>query len=315
MHKVVVARPMPRRVTDFAHQTFDAFVAERVLSPGETIDALNQHDAEGLVLGSNIRLDAATVARLPARIRVVATTSVGFDHLDVPALKARGITVTYCPTAVTACTADLTLMLLICAARRANEYNALMRAGWGRKLGFDELLGVRFSGKTLGIAGMGRIGQAVAQRARGFDMQIHYYDVRRLPPELEHGAVFHADLDAMLPHCAFLTLHLPASETPLINARTLALMPDNAILVNAGRGNLVDEDALVNALASGKLAAAGLDTYMNEPNIDARLAGFDNVFLTPHMGTGTVDTREALGIRALENVAAVLGGKPALDPL
>ncbi len=315
MHKIVIARPMPARVAQRAAHDFDALLADRVLSQDETIDALQRHAATGLVLGSNLQMDAATVARLPDRVRVVATTSVGFEHLDVPALRARGIAATYCPTSVTACTADLTLMLLLCAARRAHEYDALMRAGWGRKLGFGDLLGTRVSGKTLGIVGMGRIGRAVAQRARGFDMRIVYHDVQRIAPELEHGARHFARLDEMLPHCEFLSLHAPAGAAPLIDARTLALLPRGSVLVNAGRGQLVDEDALVDALRSGQLAAAGLDTYRNEPHVDPRLAQLDNVFLTPHMGTATVETRDDLGLRALDNVAAVLDGRPALDPL
>ena len=315
MHKILMARPMPRQVAQRALQDFEAVIADHVLSPDEAIAALNASGATGLVLGSNLKLDAAAVARLPAGLRVVATTSVGFDHLDVEALRARGIVVTYCPTVVTDCTADLAFMLLLCAARRAHEYSTLVRAGWGRKLGFDELLGVRVSGKTLGIVGMGRVGRAVAQRARGFDMQVIYHDRQRLAAEAELGAVFHETLDAMLPHCDFLSLHAPSDGSPLMNARTLALLPDGAVLVNAGRGTLVDEDALVASLTNGKLAAAGLDTYLNEPHIDRRLTRLDNVFLTPHMGTATRETRAALGLRALDNVAAVLDGQPALDPL
>jgi len=315
MHKVVIARPVPQRVADHAAKAFDAYLADHTLNPKETIEALAQHGAAGLVLGSNLKIDAKTAARLSNKVKVVATTSVGFDHLDVPALKARGITVTYNPFAATDCTADLTIMLLLCAARRAHEYNALVRAGWGRKLGFEEMLGIRFSGKTLGIIGMGRIGQAVARRARGFGVRIVYHDIRRLPETLEHGAVFYEDLDAMLPACEFLSLHTPASNAPLMDARRLALLPDRAVLVNAGRGSLVDEKALISALTNGTLAAAGLDTFANEPHVNGSLTKLNNVFVTPHMGTGTIDTREELGLCALENVSAVLNGKPALNPL
>ena len=315
MHKILIARPMPRRVAERAAQAFDAVIADHVLSPHETIEALHRHGAAALVLGSNLKMDAATVARLPAAVRVVATTSVGFEHLDVQALRSRGIAATYCPSVVTECTADLTFMLLLCAARRAHDYNTLMRAGWGRKLGFDEMLGVRVSGKTLGIVGMGRVGRAVAQRARGFNMKIIYHDLQPLAQPAAQGAVFHGALEDMLPHCDFLSLHAPSSGAPLMDARTLALLPQGAVLVNAGRGTLVDEDALVDALTHGRLGAAGLDTYLNEPHINMRLAALHNVFLTPHMGTATHETREETGLRALDNIAAVLNGQPALDPL
>src|SRR5690606_32000327 len=143
--------------------------------------------------------------------------------------------------------------------------------GWGRKLGFGELLGTSVSGETIGIVGMGRIGRAVARRARGFGMQVLYHDVKRLPTDHEQGAVCYEHLDDMLPRCAFLSLHAPAGDKPLIDERSLRLLPEGAVLVNAGRGSLVDEDALVDALVDGRLAAAGLDTYNNEPNPNARL--------------------------------------------
>ena len=315
MKKIVIARPMPQTVEAQARAQFDAYIADHVLTADEAIAAINFHDAQALVIGTNLRLNAITVNALPSSLKIVATTSVGFDHLDVAALKARGIAAAFAPQAVTQCTADMTFMLLLCAARRAYEYELIARSGWRRKFGFSDMLGVRVSGKTLGIVGMGRIGRAVAQRARGFDMRVHYHDLQPIPGIPPKDATFFPTLEAMLPHCQFISLHTPGGENALIDARTISMLPRGAVLVNAGRGSLVDEDALISALESGQLAAAGLDTFRNEPEIDMRLTRLDNVFMTPHMGTATVETRIDLGLRALENVGAVLDGRPPLDPL
>jgi lactate dehydrogenase-like 2-hydroxyacid dehydrogenase len=206
-------------------------------------------------------------------------------------------------------------MLLLCASRRAREYQQIMDNGWRQSLGLPDMLGLDVSARTLGIVGMGRIGQAVARRARGFDMKVIYHNRSRLAPELEQGAIFHAQLSDMLPHCHFLSLHAPAQPgmAALMDGAMLAMLPPGAVLVNTARGQLVDEDALIDALASGRLAAAGLDVFRNEPEYDLRLQKLSNVFLTPHMGSATVDTRNAMGWRCLDNIAEVLDGGVAPD--
>jgi hydroxypyruvate reductase len=180
-----------------------------------------------------------------------------------------------------------------------------------------EFLGLKVTGKRLGIFGMGRIGQAMAKRARGFDMQILYSNRSRLPPELELGARYFADLKEMLPLCDILAIHAPATrETDkVIDAEALSLLPKGAILVNTARGQLIDEEALLAALKSGHLFAAGLDVFRSEPDFDLRFAELPNVFLTPHIGSATVETRNAMGFRALDNIAAICSGSPAIDPL
>ena len=180
-----------------------------------------------------------------------------------------------------------------------------------------DMLGTQASGKTLGIVGFGRIGRAVAKRARGFDMPVLYTDMRRALPEMEDGAEFVPGLRELLPRAQIVSLHAPGGVTTdrMMNADTIGLMPRGAILVNAARGTLIDEDALIEALRSGQLAAAGLDVFRREPDFDRRLAELPNVFLTPHMGSATVETRNAMGFRALDNIAAVLAGQPAIDPL
>lgn len=257
-------------------------------------------------------LKGEDVAALPDCVKLVATVSVGLDHLDVPALLARGIAVSNTPDVLTDCNADLTMMLIIAACRRAAEYYTLMKKGWGHTLGMDEMLGHRVSGKTLGIVGMGRIGQAVAQRARGFGMTVLYHNRRQLDAAQEQGATYYANLEDMLPKCNILTLHMPGAPNgpPLMTARTLGLLPRGSVLVNAARGSLIDERALIDALRSGQLAGAGLDVYQNEPNPDPRILALPNVFMTPHVGSATVETRTAMCMLALDNVAAMAAGTP-----
>jgi len=319
MPRLVVARPMPAAVAERARTEFDAVLPEDADWPADAVlAALAAHDAEALLITSFFPLRAELIARLPERVRIAATCSVGYDHIDVAAAQARGLAVTNTPEVLTDCTADLTFMLMLAAARRAHEYDAIVRSGgWTRIFGLSEMLGTRVSGKTLGIVGLGRIGRAVAQRARGFDMRVLYHDAIRLPPELETGAEFFPDLRTMLPHCQFLSLHAPGGvETDrMMNRETFALLPKGAVFVNAARGGLVDDDALVEALTSGHLSAAGLDVHRTEPRVDPRLRALPNVFFTPHMASATVETRNAMGFRALDNIAAVLAGRPAIDPL
>jgi lactate dehydrogenase-like 2-hydroxyacid dehydrogenase len=192
-----------------------------------------------------------------------------------------------------------------------------MQQGWRRSFPWNEMLGRQVANKTLGIVGMGRIGRAVAKRARGFGMKILYTDPFRLAAELEGDAQYFPTMREMLPHSDILTLHLPGGpETDrMMNAEVFALLPKHAVFVNAARGRLVDEEALFQALSSGCLYGAGLDVFHNEPNYDLRFAELPNVFMMPHIGTSTLETRNAMGFRALDNVAAVCAGKPAIDPL
>jgi lactate dehydrogenase-like 2-hydroxyacid dehydrogenase len=316
--RLVIAPLVPPAVAARASAEFDTLFAEgSAMNAEAALEAVERHKAEALFITSSVPLSAELIARLPKGLKVAATCSVGFDHIDVAAAKARGLIVTNTPEVLTDCTADLAFMLILNACRRATEYAAIMRAGWRQKYGLGDMVGTRASGKTLGIVGFGRIGRAVAERGRGFGMRILYHDAQRVAPELEQGAEFFADLRAMLPHCQILTLHAPggAATDKLMNAETFALLPKGAIFANAARGTLVDEDALIAALQSGHLAGAGLDVFRKEPDFDLRLAELPNIFLTPHMGSGTVETRNAMGFRALDNLAAVCAGRPAIDPL
>ena len=317
--RLVVAALLPRDVVARARDEFDALVVEGSddMSAPETVDAAIRHRADAILFTNTLPLSAEVIVTLPPSVRVGATSSVGYDHIDVAAAKARGLVVTNTPGVLTECTADFAFMMLLAAARRASEYDRIMRNGWGFRIGQGDLLGMRVTGKTLGILGMGRIGRAMAQRARGFDMRVVYHARNRLPTEQERGGEYFAEFHAMLPVCDFLSLHAPATPATekIINAQALSLLPRGAVLVNVSRGGLVDEDALIEALTSGHLFAAGLDVFRAEPNYDQRFAALENVILAPHVGSASVETRNAMGFRALDNIAAVLDGREAIDPL
>jgi hydroxypyruvate reductase len=317
--RLVVACLMPADVNARARAEFDAVIAPGPddMTVPEVIAAAESHQAAAILFTNTLPLTDEAIAALPACVQVGATSSVGYDHIAVAAARQRGLIVTNTPGVLTECTADHAFMMLLAAARRAGEYDRIMRRGWRYRVGQGDLLGVRVTGKTLGILGMGRIGQAVAQRARGFDMKVVYHARNRLPPEQEKGADYFADFHAMLPRCDFLSLHAPAGPATdkIVNAEALSRLPDGAVLVNVSRGGLVDEDALYDALTSGKLFAAGLDVFRSEPDYDLRFAALDNVILSPHVGSASRETRNAMGFRALDNVAAVLAGKAPFDPL
>lgn len=317
--RLVLAYLTTAAVTARARAEFDAVVTD---GPGdmtveEVTRAAADHRAEAILFTNTLPLTATAIAGLPETVRVGATSSVGFDHIDVAAARARGLMVTNTPGVLDECTADHAIMLLLTAARRGLEYDRIMRQGWRYRIGQGDLLGVRVTGKRIGILGMGRIGRAVAQRARGFDMTVLYHGRTRLPPEQERGATYYPDFHAMLPHCDFLSIHAPGGPATdrMIDARALSLLPDGAVLVNVGRGSVIDENALFDALTSAKLFAAGLDVFRDEPDYDMRFAALDNVVLSPHVGSGSRETRDAMGFRALDNIAAVLSGQPAIDPL
>jgi lactate dehydrogenase-like 2-hydroxyacid dehydrogenase len=245
-------------------------------------------------------------------VRAIATFSAGHEHIDLAAASARGITVTNTPDVLTEATADLAMLCLLGAARRAFEGEALIRtdrwAGWTP----TQLLGLELSGAGLGIVGMGRIGQAVARRARAFGMRIHYFSRSRLPPDFEQGACFHRTLASLLPESRFLSLHCPATPetTQMINADSLAQLPPGAVLVNTARGALLDDDAVLAALDSGQLFAVGLDVYAGEPELHPGYRTRRSCFLLPHLGSATVETRNGLGfldLMQLRVVARIIG--------
>lgn len=282
-------------------------------------------DAEGLVAMSgevdailpchSEHFSAEVTGRLSERLKIIANHSVGVDHCDLAALKGRGIVVTNTPDVLSDATAEIAFLLLLGAARRASEGDRLVRLGQWDSWSPAFMVGQQVTGKRLGIVGMGRVGQVMARRARGFDMEVHYYNRKRLSPELEEGATYHENLDDLLAVSEFLSLHCPATpETAgLMNRERFAQLPDGAILVNTARGALVEEAALVEALQSGKLGAAGLDVFRTEPGGNPAFAGLDNIFMLPHIGSATRDTRDAMGFRALDNLDAFFAGREPGD--
>ena len=304
---ILIASRFTDAVVARATQMFDARPTDNPAMNGdELVAAAEACQAQAIIGSGRVKHPAAVIERLPASVKMIATATVGFDHVDLPAAKARGIMVTNTPDVLSDATADLAMMLLLCAARRAREYLHFMEAGWGRMLSFEENLGVDVGARTLGIVGMGRIGQAMARRAKAFGMKVIYHNRNRLPPELEQGATYYASLDEMLPHCGAISLHAPFTGKVILDAAAFARLPVGVILVNTGRGQLIDEEAMIAALQSGRILAAGLDVFASEPNFDARLRDMPNVFLTPHAGSSTIETRNAMGLRALANIEQVL---------
>jgi lactate dehydrogenase-like 2-hydroxyacid dehydrogenase len=312
---VVVGRRLPEAVNWRLSRDYQPrFNSDDHVYDGAEILALCQ-DADALLPCHSEHLSAEVIGALPARLKIIANFSVGVDHVDLEAAKARGIVVTNTPDVLSDATAEIAMLLLLGAARRAGEGDRLVRGGHWRSWSPDFMVGTQVTGKRLGIVGLGRVGQVVARRARGFGMEIHYHNRRPLPPETEAGAVFHQTLEDLLPHCDFLSLHCPATaETKgLLNGTRIALLPDGAVVVNTARGALVDDEALIAALGSGKLAAAGLDVFNDEPNLHPAYRELSNCFLLPHIGSATKETRDAMGFRALDNLDAFFAGREPGD--
>ncbi|MEQ1784677.1 MAG: D-glycerate dehydrogenase [Hyphomonadaceae bacterium] len=307
--RLVATLPIPASIRDRVIALFDTIEPDRHLRTDEAIALAQLHAPDGILISLGMPLRAEHVAQLPESVRVIATTSVGFDHIDVAAANARGITICNTPDVLTDATADTHMLLLLGAARRAKEHVRNMDGGWKIRNGFFQGLGVEVTGKTMGIVGMGRIGRAVADRARGFRMPILYHNRSRLTPDLEGDARYFATLEEMLPHCQVLSLNLPGGQGLLMTRERFAMLPPGAIFVNSARGGLVDEDALLDALKSGQVGAAGLDVFVKEPNYDTRLNELDNTFLLPHIGSATVETRTAMVTLAVDGIEAVLSGR------
>ncbi len=264
------------------------------------------------------RLDGGVIERLDASVKALAQVAVGYDNIDVPAATRRGILVTNTPGVLTGTTADFAWALLMAAARRVPEAHNFVHAGQWKTWQIDLLAGQDVHGATLGIFGLGRIGQAVARRARGFDMRILYHDAVRLPAgaERELGAVF-ASKEQLLQTADFVSLHVPLlPETRhLIGAPELALMKPSAVLINTARGPVVDEAALADALEQRRIWAAGLDVFEREPAVEARLLRLPNVVVAPHIASASIATRRKMSMMAADNAAAFLAGKRPPNPV
>ena len=283
---------------------------DHIMSAKEIIAASD--GVEALFICVTEPLNKKTIHALSDTVQAILTLSVGTDHIDLTAAEERGLAVLTTPDAVTAATAEIGMLLLLAAARRAHESSRHLRAGKWDIWSPTQFVGVEITGKPLGILGMGRIGRTVAERARGFEMNVHYRNRNRLAPDLEGNAVYFNDLEGFLAASDFLILCAPSTpETKgLLNEETIAQLPDGAIVVNIARGDLVDDAALIAALRSGKIAAAGLDVFNGEPdNIDRRYFKLPNTFLVPHIGSAARQARTGMGMMLLDGFEALRAGE------
>jgi hydroxypyruvate reductase len=308
---VFISRPLPERVLSAARVRFDLEVRETTtpLTPAEMHRALSAFDGVVPTLGD--MFSAEIFASVPApRCRVLANFGVGYNHIDVAAAKAAGIAVSNTPGAVTDATAGTALCLMLMTTRRAGEGERLLRAGRWEGWHPTQLLGLHMSGKTVGIVGMGRIGQAIARRCHfGFGMKIAYHSRSR--KNLDFPTEQKQDLASLAASVDILVVAVPggAETHHLIDAAVLAAMQPHAHLVNIARGNVVDEAALISALQEGVIAGAGLDVYEFEPDVPAALTAMENVALLPHLGTAALEVREDMGLMSVDNLEAFFAGK------
>jgi glyoxylate/hydroxypyruvate/2-ketogluconate reductase len=311
--RVWVSRPLFGDIIDRLREFFDVEMEtqDRAWTPDEVARRL--HDKDGAVLGVADPVNANVIAQAP-QLRALANVAVGYDNLDLVALTAAGIVATNTPDVLNEAVADFAWALLLATARRVGEGERYVRAGRWRSPSYNLLLGAEVHGRTLGILGMGRIGQAIARRGAGFRMPVIYHNRSRLDAAIERDCnAEYASRDDLLRAVDFLVLVLPltAANRHAIGADELALMKPSAILVNIARGGIVDDAALVAALTAGRLRAAGLDVFENEPALHPQLPTLDNVVLTPHIASASVDTRRAMTSLAVDNLIAALGSGPS----
>jgi len=310
--RVVVTRELPDPIMERMAALFDTHLnrTDEKWSQAQLAEAMATCDV--LVPTVTDSIDAGLIAGAGPRLKLIANFGAGVNHIDLKAARARGIIVTNTPGVLTEDTADMTMALILSVPRRLAEGEKLVRSGAWKGWSPGGMLGHRIGGKALGIVGMGRIGQAVARRARAFGLSIHYHNRRRLPLsiEAELNAQWYPDLDAMLGAVDIVSIHTPlnADSHDLIDRRRIGLMRAHVYLINASRGGIVDEDALVEALEKGQLAGAGLDVWRHEPEIDPRLLALPNVVLTPHMGSATLEGRVASGEKVIANIRSWADG-------
>ena len=309
---VVVTRRLPEAVETRLCELFDARLREddAPMSREELVEAMQQ--AEVLVPTITDRIDAAMLAQAGDQLKLIANFGAGVDHIDVESARRRGILVSNTPGVVTEDTADMAIALILAVTRRIPEGLALMQSGEWEGWAPTAMLGGRLAGRRLGILGMGRIGQAVARRARAFGMQIHYHNRKRLRPEVEaeFEATYWESLDQMVARMDVISINCPHTPSTfhLMNARRLKLMKPEAVIVNTSRGEVIDENALTRMLRAGEIAGAGLDVFEHGTEINPRLRELKNVVLLPHMGSATVEGRNEMGEKVILNIRTFQDG-------
>jgi glyoxylate reductase len=309
---VIVTRKLPDVIETRMMELFDTRLnlTDTPMSAVQIVAAAKQADV--LVPTVTDRIDAGVLAQAGPELKLIASFGTGVDHIDLATARQRGITVTNTPGVLTEDTADMTMALILAVARRIAEGERLIRAGKWQGWGPTFMLGHRLWGKRLGIIGMGRIGQALARRARGFGLSVHYHNRRRVAEEIEQAleATYWESLDQMLAHMDIVSVNCPHTPATyhLLSARRLKLLREHAIIVNTARGEVIDENTLARMLANKEIAGAGLDVFEHEPAVNPKLVRLDNAVLMPHMGSATLEGRIDMGEKVIINIKTFADG-------
>ena len=303
MKKILITRKLIESSEKFAKKLFEVKFNEKdnILSKKEIIK--KSQGCEGILSSITDKFDSNLIFKLPNKIKIISNFAVGFGNIDIYAAKKKNIVVTNTPDVLTDATAEIAMLILLGAARRAKEgFVWANKKNW--KWSADFLMGKQLSGERLGILGMGRIGRAVADRARSFGMKIHYYNRARLSKNLEKDAVYHKSLKSLLSVSDFFSINCPATKETknIINRNTIKYFPDGAVVSNSARGDMIDDNAMVEALKNGKIFSLGIDVYNGEPNIHPEYLALPNVYVLPHLGSSTQKTRIAMANLALKNI-------------
>tara|TARA_B100001027_G_scaffold59487_1_gene40169 strand:- start:11976 stop:12932 length:957 start_codon:yes stop_codon:yes gene_type:complete len=310
MKKILVARKLLDENNKKILNLFDAKLnkEDKLYSTDELISLSKECD--GILSFPTTIINTETVKKLPKSIKIISNYAVGFGNIDTIEASKKGIIVTNTPEVLTDATADISILLLLGASRRAYEGRlAAESESWNWSS--DYLIGKQMTGKKLGILGMGRIGRAVAKRAKGFNMEIHYHNRNKLSLELEQGAIYHKNISELFNNSEFLSINCPGSKETenLINEKTIQNFPDGVVIANAARGEIIDDEAMIKAMKNGKVFALGLDVYRGEPKINQKYLKLKNLFLLPHLGSATTITRINMGDRAINNLNQLLNYK------
>ena len=312
--KILVTRNLLPENEERIKKIFDVKLnkEDKVYSSEEVLNL--SKDCDGILCVGGNKFDAAILDKLSSTVKIIANYAVGFNNVDVDVATKKGIVVTNTPEVLTDSTADISILLLLGASRRAYEGRKFAEEqSWVWSTNF--LLGKQMSNRKLGILGMGRIGRAVAKRARGFGMEIHYHNRTKLAAHLEEGAIYHDNIKSLFNNSEFLSINCPATKetTNLVNEQSINYLPDGAVVTNAARGDIIDDNAMIKAMKSGKVFALGLDVYNGEPKINPEYLKLNNLFLLPHLGSATVKTRIDMGNRAIDNLENFFNNKKPKD--
>jgi len=303
MKKVFVARKLLRSNEKRMSEIWDAKLnsEDKVYSQSELIEL--SRDCDGILCSIVDKFDVETINKLSDKVKIISNFAVGFGNIDIKAAMNKNIIVTNTPDVLTDATAEIAILILLGAARRATEGRKWVdKKNWTWSADF--LIGKQLTDSRLGILGMGRIGQALAERAKSFGMKIHYHNRKKLPPNLEKGAIYHESLKSLISISDFFSINCPTTEETkkIINEETLSYFLNGAVIINSARGDMIDDEAMINALKSGKVFALGLDVYNGEPDIHPQYLKLDNVFILPHLGSATEKTRFAMADLAISNI-------------